>query len=129
MESYMKWNCFDLAEQMEVFERCKREFRDLHEELLLLTRVSEEKNAAFSDSLRKILRDIADVVHRLDVEQNYLDKGIDIYYAAETQVRMQVESLKTSIGSAGFTVTNAATSTGSAVMEDWLAALVLRQGQ
>ena len=126
MEGYMKWNCYDLAEQMEVFERCKKEFRDLHEELLSLTRILDEKNTAESESLRKLSKEITEIIDRLDTEQNYLDKGIDIYYAAETQARMQVEALRTTTGSVAVAVTNSATSSGNTVMEDWLAAMVFR---
>jgi len=127
MDGYMKWNCFDLAEQMEVFEKCQREFRDLREDLLSLARDAEVMNSAESEPLRKLLNAVDEIVDRLAIEQNYLDKGIDIYYAAETQARMQVETLRTSAGCAALAVTNAATSTGNAVMEDWLAAMVFRQ--
>ena len=127
MDGYMKWNCFDLAEQMEVFEKCKREFRDLREDLLCLARDAEVMNSAESEPVRKLLNSVDEIVDRLTIEQNYLDKGIDIYYSAETQAKMQVETLRTSIGGVALAVTNAATSTGSAVMEDWLAAMVFRQ--
>jgi len=127
MDGYIKWNCFDLAEQMEVFEKCKREFCDLREDLLSLTRDAEAMNSAESEPVRRLLNAVDEIVDRLAIEQNYLDKGIDTYYAAETQARMQVETLRTSIGGAALVVTNAATSTSNAVMEDWLAALVFRQ--
>ena len=112
---------------MEVFEKCKREFRDLREDLLCLARDAEAVNSAESEPVRKLLNSVDEIVDRLTIEQNYLDKGIDIYYSAETQAKMQVETLRTSIGGAALAVTNAATSTGSAVMEDWLAAMVFRQ--
>jgi len=127
MDGYMKWNCYDLAEQMEVFERCKREFRELYEGLLKLTRMADGNGPGALDPVRKLLPGLADILRRLNTEQSCLEQAIDIYYAAETQVRMEVESLRTAIGSVAVAATGAAASAGNAVMEDWLAALVFSQ--
>jgi len=129
MDSYMKWNCYDLAEQMEAFAKCKRELNNIHEELSQQTRVIDLENSEISGRMRNQLNRLAEAIYRLDIEENTLEQGIDIYYAAESQARNQVESLKASLGNTTIRITDVAASVENAVMEDWLAALVFQQGR
>ena len=129
MDGYMKWNCYDLAEQMEAFAQCKRELNNIYEELSQQTRMIDLENTGISESMRNQLNRLAEAIDRLDIEENTLEQGIDIYYAAESQARNQVESLKASPGNTTITITDVAASVENVVMEDWLAALVFQQGR
>ena len=125
MDGFMKWNCYDLAEQMEVFEQCEREFSSYNEELTRLTRKIDEQFTEQIEKIRKLQLDLAEVIRRLKSEASALDRGIDIYYAAEIQALRQVETLPKTVGSA--VISKAAAATGNVIMEDWLAALAFRQ--
>ena len=127
MDGFLKWNCYDLAEQMEVFQRCKREVGDLHEDLIRQTRSFDFESVGKSDQVRKLSSDLAEITRRLNIEQIILEQAIDIYYAAEAQAKIQVETLPTTVANAVI-ISRTAAATGSAVMEDWLAALAFRQG-
>jgi len=129
MDSYIKWNCYDLAEQMEVFEKCKREFSNIYEELNLATRVIDVKSFEKSEQVRKLQTDIMEIIRRLNIEQNTLEQAIDIYFAAEMQVKTQVETLPISTRNTLITATDVSVTTGNAVLEDWLSALIFRQNQ
>ena len=129
MNGFMKWNCYDLAEQIEVFERCKKELNGMYEELTRLTREADAVESEKFDRIRKLITDLSESIHRLNVDENHLEQAIDIYFAAETQARMQAESLPTSTRNATVVISGTAAATGNAVMEDWLAALAFQQGQ
>jgi len=127
MDGFMKWNCYDLAEQMEVFENCEREFSSYNEELTSLTRKIDEQYIEQIEKIRKLQSDLIEIISRLKAESSALDQGIDIYYAAEIQALRQVEALPKTVGSA--VISKAAAATGNVIMEDWLAALAFRQDQ
>jgi len=127
MDGFIKWNCYDLAEQIDIFEQCKRELCELHEDLMRTSHMIESISVDKSDQIRKLSTNLTEIIRRLDVEKSTLDQSIDIYYAAETQARIQVETLPTTISRSTVIVSDSATTTGNAVMEDWLAALAFRQ--
>jgi len=127
MDGFLKWNCYDLAEQIEVFESAKRELSETYEELSHLARTVGEVYAEKSEQIRKQLGNLTEIIHRLNIEIETLEQGIDIYFAAETRVNMQVETLQTSLKSPAVVVADAATTSGNAIMEDWLAALAFRK--
>jgi len=129
MDDYMKWNCYDLAEQMEAIAHCKQELNHMYEELSQQTRMIDIENTDISGRLRNQLNKLAEAIQRLDIEENTLEQGIDIYYAAETQARNQVESLRASFGNTTIAINGVAASVGNSVMEDWLAALVFQRGR
>ena len=128
MDGFLKWNCYDLAEQIEVLEKSKIELSGTYEELSRLARAVGEVSAEQTEHIRRQLSNIKEIIHRLSVEIETLEQGIDIYFAAEMRVKMQVETLQTSIRSPTVVVAGAATTSGNAIMEDWLAALAFKQG-
>jgi len=67
MDGFIKWNCYDLAEQTEVFDRCRNKLNIMHDELMRLFREVDGVNFEKSDQLRKILSDITEISHRLNV--------------------------------------------------------------
>jgi len=101
----------------------------MYEELSQQTRMIDIENTDISGRMRNQLNRLAEAIQRLDIEENTLEQGIDIYYAAETQARNQVESLRASPGNTTIAITGVAASVGNSVMEDWLAALVFQQGR
>jgi len=123
MDGFIKWNCYDLAEQIDVFEQCKRELCKLHEDLMRTSHTIESVNVDKSDQIRKLSTNLTEIIHRLEIEKKTLDQSIDIYYAAETQARMQVEALHTTLGRSAVVIADSAANAGNTVMEDWLAAL------
>ena len=112
---------------MEIFMHCKREFSNIYEELKQLTRVIDVQDSEKSEQVRKLLTEITEIIRRLNIEQNALEQAVDIYFAAETLVRTQVETLPTSTRNTIVSATDISATTGNTVMEDWLAALVFRQ--
>jgi len=128
MDGFIKWNCYDLAEQIEVFERVEKELSLMNEELSRQARLIEPASPENSEQIRKLLTRINEIIHRLNVEQKTLDQGIDIYFAAETQARIQVETLRTTTKSSAVVVSDIAAATGNSIMEDWLAAMAYAQG-
>ena len=128
MDGFIKWNCYDLAEQIEVFEATKREFSTIYEELSRLARAIGEVSEEKTEQIRKQLENLKEIIHRLNIEIETLEQGIDIYFAAEMRAKMQVETLQTSLRSPAVVVAGAATTNGNAIMEEWLAALAFRQG-
>jgi len=128
MDGFLKWNCYDLAEQIEIFECAKRELSESYEELSRLARTVGEVYTEKTEKIRKQLSNLTEIIHRLNIEIETLEQGVDIYFAAETRAKMQVETLQTSIGNPAVIVAGAATTSGSAIMEDWLAALAFKPG-
>jgi hypothetical protein len=140
MDCYIKWNCFEMAIQQGVLEKCERDFSDLFEEALNISRqIAPEimENVSLSTLLSKS----NEIIRRLKAEHTSLEQCIDIYHATETEVNALTDTLPLQIASFSGMLTqdNATASslyTSSAlltvdsgmVLEDWLAALVHKQG-
>ena len=138
---YMKWNCFDLAEQQEILEQCEREMQKLYDDLLIISRQLDEEVAEsleIKSSLNVLLSKTEDIVADLRTEYIALDQVVDIYYFAEKKAKEQSEALPTKITTAKYRISSAqisevawidnldvaATVGHSVVVEDWLAELV-----
>jgi archaellum component FlaC len=128
MDGFLKWNCYDLAEQIEVFEKAKRYLSSTYEELSHLVRTVGEVSVEKSEQIRRQLSNLKEIIHRQNIEIESLEQAIDIYFAAETGVKMQVETLQSGLRSPTVVVAGATTTSGNAIMEDWLAALAFGQG-
>jgi uncharacterized protein YigA (DUF484 family) len=92
MDYLMKWNCYDLADQLNTIERCAREFDGLYDETRqLLGKIDAEASLAGAVLLlREQLPHIREASHRLNAESAALDRCIDVYYATETRVKERV---------------------------------------
>ena len=139
---YLKWNCYDLAEQREQIEQYQREITEFYEELRTVHRQLNEEIASnfnMGDALGKLLIKIENTIAELRAEQNALDEAIDIYFAAETLANEQSEGLPTRLlpkSQSSGTAANSLAWNGTAeaqetigrsvIMEDWLAALLHR---
>lgn len=129
MDGYIKWNCYDLAVQAAAMEQCEQELNDYYGELLYISQKQIETSTDTYELLQPILPKVKDAIYKMKTENHLLDQCIDIYYAAETQVRLEVETLRTSVPGVSTPVESTSASAGSAVMEDWLATLVHQHNQ
>lgn len=133
MDNYLKWDCYDLADQRDSLEYCQRAFTELYEELLDVSRQLGQMEG--TAPLHYALEVANEITHRLREEHMALDRCIDIYYAVESQIDDLIENLPATISQTSSPVTSSlakseyipttmATSGNELIMEGWLAALV-----
>jgi hypothetical protein len=143
MDFYLKWNCFDMAEQLSVLEQCERDISEMYERLNAISGRLDpyvSGDPGISRALGGLLAKINAAAGGLRTGNDSLEKIIDIYYDAETKVQRQNETLPAGSAyderPAGMPVSNVGgfytpgireTAGSGIIMEDWLAALVYSQ--
>jgi hypothetical protein len=137
---YIKWNCFDLAEQNEMLEGCRRVLDRLNGELRSVVRSLDSQIRSYpgiQEALDEVLAETEVSVGRLADCRVMLDRAVDIYYLAEARTKELSESLPARLSDQGNRTGGAMNDISlspetsniignSIVLEDWLIKLALR---
>ncbi|HWQ79793.1 MAG TPA: hypothetical protein VN381_13290 [Anaerovoracaceae bacterium] len=133
---YLKFNCYDLAEQNAELHGVYSKIEALADELAGIFNSLDPQIKSYEglqSRFTAMTAENADVVLRILTAYNALDQIIDVYYAAENKVKdtmaeLPVETYKeTGRFAAGAPeLRTSSISSGELILEDWLAELLYK---
>lgn len=134
---YIKFNCYDIAEQDTELYNAYSKIQMLSEELESVISTLDPQINSYENlqhQLAAVQSSTADISLRIFTSYKTLDQIIDLYYAAENRVKQTIEELPGgAIKATGNTISKgikkvqtSSINRGDLILEDWLAELIYK---